>query len=190
MKKILIACASFVAIASTFAFTNATKVGEPVSYAVDTKSSKVDFSGSKKGGYHPGYFPVKDGSVAVANGKITGGKFTIDVAGVKVTDGAGEKLEGHLKAPDFFDAAKFADATFEITSVKYKGAENATITGNLTLKGTSSKISFETKVREVSETKLFAEANFSIDRTKFGISYGVGNVSSDVQIGVHLFATK
>lgn len=190
MKKIIIACASFVVIAGTVAFTKATKVGEPVSYTVNAKESKVDFSGSKKGGYHPGYFPVKDGNVTVVNGKITGGKFTIDVAGIKVTDGAGEKLEGHLKAPDFFDATKFADAIFEIKSVKYKSAENATISGDLTLKGTTSKISFDAKVREVSETKLFAEANFSIDRTKFGISYGVGNVSSDVQIGVHLFASK
>ncbi len=190
MKKIIIACASFIVVASSVAFTKATKAGEPVSYTVDAKNSKVDFSGSKKGGYHPGYFPVKDGSVMVANGKITGGRFTIDVAGIKVTDASGEKLESHLKATDFLDASKFADATFEIKSVKYKNAETAVITGDLSLKGATSKISFETKVREISDTKLFAEANFSIDRTKFGINYGVGNVSSDVQIGVHLFASK
>ena len=42
-----------------------------------------------------------------------------DVAGIKVTDASGEKLESHLKAADFLDASKFADATFEIKSVKH-----------------------------------------------------------------------
>lgn len=190
MKKVFIACASFVVLASTVAFTTINKGGEQTSLPVDAKASKVDFSGSKKGGYHPGYFPVKDGSVTVANGKITGGKFTIDVAGVKVTDGAGKKLEDHLVAPDFFDAAKNNDAIFEITNVNYSDATTAQITGNLTLKGVKAEIKFDAKVREASDSKLFAEAFFSLDRTKFGIVYGVGMVSNDVQIGVHLFAGK
>lgn len=62
-------------------------------YAVNTKESKVEFTGNKKSGYHPGYFPVKNGSVNVTNGKITGGKFEIDIAGIKVTDESGEHLE-------------------------------------------------------------------------------------------------
>ena len=190
MKKVFIACAGFVALASTVAFTTINKAGEPTTLTVDAKQSKVDFSGSKKGGYHPGYFPVKEGSVVVAGGKITGGKFTIDLAGVKVTDGAGEKLEGHLKAPDFFDVAKASEAVYEITSVNYTDANTAQINGNLTLKGVKAEVKFDAKVREVSDAKVFAEAFFTLDRTKFGIVYGVGMVSNDVQIGVHLFATK
>lgn len=190
MKKVFIACAIFVVLASTLAFTTINKGGEPTSLAVDAKQSKVDFSGSKKGGYHPGYFPVKDGNVLVNGGKITGGKFTIDLAGVKVTDFAGEKLEGHLKAPDFFDVAKSADATYEITSVNYTDANNAQIIGNLTLKGIKGEVKFDAKIRDLSETKVFAEAFFTLDRTKFGILYGAGMLSNDVQIGVHLFASK
>ena len=45
-------------------------------------------------------------------GKLTGGKFTIDIAGLKVTDGAGAKLEGHLKSADFFETEKNPEATF------------------------------------------------------------------------------
>jgi polyisoprenoid-binding protein YceI len=192
MKKVFMACASFVVIAATLSFTTITKQQQDAAivYNVDAKTSKVDFSGSKKDGYHPGYFPVKTGVVNVANGKITGGKFTIDVAGVKVTDGAGEMLEGHLKKADFFDAEKFGEAVFEITSIKYKGTENAKVTGNLTLKGITAAISFDAKVRSIDEAKLFAEAFFTLDRTKFGMLYGVGKVSKDVQIGIHLFAAK
>jgi hypothetical protein len=41
----------------------------------------------------PGYFPLKNGTLTMDGGKLTGGKFTIDIAGLKVTDGAGAKLE-------------------------------------------------------------------------------------------------
>jgi hypothetical protein len=39
-------------------------------------------------------------------GKLTGGKFTIDIAGLKVTDGAGAKLESNLKSADFLKLKK------------------------------------------------------------------------------------
>ncbi len=190
MKKVFIACASFVVLASTVAFTTIKKAGEPTTLSVDTKQSKVEFNGSKKGGYHPGYFPVKSGNVTVANGKLTGGKFTVDVAGIKVTDFAGEKLEGLLKSPDFLDAGKFADASFEITNVTYTDAENAQVTGSLTLKGNKAEIKFDAKVREASDSKFFAEAFFSLDRTKFGLNGGAGMIANDVQIAIHLFAAK
>ena len=190
MKKVFIGCASFVVIASSLAFTTIAKRGESVSYSVDSKQSKVDFSGSKKGGYHPGYFPVKNGAVTVVDGKIAGGKFTIDVAGIKVTDGAGAMLEGHLKKADFFDAEKFGEATYEITSVNYKDANNAEVVGSLTLKGIKAEVKFDAKIRDISDKGLFAEAFFTLDRTKFGLLSGIGMINSDVQIGVHLFATK
>ena len=190
MKKVLIACASFVVLASTVAFTTINKGGEPASYNVDTKNSKVEFNGSKKGGYHPGYFPVKGGSVIVTDGKIIGGKFTIDLAGIKVTDEAGAKLEGHLKSKDFLDAATLPDASFEISSVTYSDANNAQIAGTLTLKGVKAEVKFDAKIREVNEKALFAEAFFSLDRTKIGLGGAAGMISNDVQIAVHLFASK
>lgn len=160
------------------------------SYKVSTES-KVEWIGSKKGGYHPGYFPVKSGEVTVDGGKITGGKFVIDLAGVKVTDAAGEKLEGHLKAPDFFDAAKFPEATFTITNVKYTSETAVEISGDLNIKGTNVPLKFPGYVRSVDAAKgLFAQAFFSLDKNTIGIAYGKGMVADDVQIAVQLFAKK
>ena len=190
MKKILVAALTLVTVISTVAFTTINKKRDAVSYTVDTKNSKVEWSGSKKGGYHLGYFLVKEGTLKVSEGKIVGGNFTIDIAGLKVTDGAGEKLEGHLKTADFFDATNFPDANFEITSVTYTDDNTPQITGNLTLRGTKSEVKFDAKVRSVSDAKVFAEAFFSLDRTIFGVNYGKGNVSNDVNIAVRLFAGK
>lgn len=188
MKKLFIMSSVALLFVGATAFT--TIKGDAAKYSVDAKKSTVDFSGSKKGGYHPGYFPVKSGSVDVVDGKITGGTFTIDIAGVKVTDGAGAGLEAHLKKADFFDAEKFGEATYEISSVNYKDANNAEIVGNLTLKGIKAEVKFDAKIRDVSDKGVFAEAFFTLDRTKIGVAYGVGMINADVQIGVHLFATK
>ncbi|MCX6210502.1 MAG: YceI family protein [Bacteroidetes bacterium] len=190
MKKLVMICASAALFVGATAFTAINKAGEATVYNVDAKKSKVDFSGSKKDGYHPGYFPVKEGTVSVVDGKITAGTFTIDMAGVKVTDDAGAMLEGHLKKGDFFDTEKFGEATFEITKVKYKKDNNAEIEGNVTLKGVKAEIKFDAVIRDAGEKGVFAEAFFSLDRTKLGIVYGAGKIANDVQIGVHLYATK
>ena len=190
MKKVFIGVLSIVTIITTVAFTTIQNNEKHESYTVDTKSSKIEWSGSKKNGHHPGLFMLKEGSLVMHDGKIAGGSFTIDIAGLKVTDGAGEKLEGHLKTADFFDVANFPDANFEITTVNYTNDNTASITGTLNLRGTKAEVKFDAKIRSISETKFFAEAFFSLDRTIFGVNYGKGNVSQDVQIAVRLFANK
>lgn len=189
MKKIFFSFLSVAIIVTTFAFTTIQQDATPTTLAVDAKQSQVDFSGSKANGFHPGFFPVKSGNVIISEGKLTGGNFVIDVAGVKVTDGAGKMLEDHLKKADFFDVEKFSEASFEIVKVKYKKDNNVNITGFLTLKGVKSQINFDAKIRTNDGTKFFAEAFFSLNRTQFGMDYGVSKgVSADVQIGIHLFA--
>jgi polyisoprenoid-binding protein YceI len=186
MKKVFLAIALVASTVGIYSFT--TKVAD--TFAVNTATSKVEFIGSKKAGYHPGNFSLKSGSVTVEAGKITGGSFVIDLASLKVTDEAGAKLEGHLKSPDFFDFSKGTEATYTISSVKYTSADKAEIDGNLTLKGVTAPVKFIASVRGIDATKLFAEATFSLDRTAFGINYGAGMVANDVQVTVHLFAGK
>ncbi len=188
MKQILFSIAFTTVLASVYSFAPTAKTTPVATYTVATDASKVEFIGSKKAGYHNGSFALKGGSVNVENGKIAGGKFVIDLTSVKA-DG-GEKLEGHLKSPDFFDVAKFAEATYEITSVNYTSATTADINGSLTLKGVSLPVKFTTIIRNIDDKKLFAQANFSIDRTLWGVSYGIGMVSNDVQVAIFLFANK
>ena len=94
------------------------------------------------------------------------------------------------KAADFFEVAKYGEATYKINTVTYADENNATINGTLNLKGASLPVSFNAVIRSADEKGLFAEAFFSMDRTLFGINYGIGNIAKDVQVAVHLFATK
>ena len=148
------------------------------SFTIDTTSSNVEWLGSKPVGEHTGSFKVSNGSFSVADGTISSGNFTIDINSLNNYDlkaGEGkEKLEGHLKSADFFDAAKYPTAKFEITSVEpITNDSTAThrISGNLTLKDSTKNVSFPAKV-SLAENSVQAIANFNIDRTQWGMYYG------------------
>jgi polyisoprenoid-binding protein YceI len=191
MKKLIYSLALIIASISLFSFKPvAPKTVFATNYTVNAAKSKVNWTGSKKADFHTGYFPVKSGSIQVDGGKLVGGTFVIDIAGLKVTDEAGANLQGHLSSADFFDIAKFGEATYTITSVKYTNGDKATITGNLTLKGVTAPVSFEAIIRSADDKGFFAEAFFALDRTIFGINYGVGTVDSQVQLAIHLYGTK
>lgn len=185
MKKVFLALALVASTVGIYSFT--TKVAD--TFAVNTASSKVEFIGSKESGTHPGFFLLKSGTVTVDGGKLTGGSFVIDLSTLKITDGAGARLEGHLKAPEFFDFSKGTDATYAITSVKYTAANTAEIDGNLTLKGITGPVKFVATT--TGDAKTFSgDASFVLDRTAFGVSYDPAKVSKDVKVSVHLVAAK
>lgn len=191
MKKTIVAITSFALILGLSSFVTMNAKNDVVNYAVNAEKSKIDWIGSKKGDFHTGIFPIKSGSVSVEAGKLTGGKFVIDLAGVKVTDAAGgDRLTGHLKSPDFFDVAKFAEATFEINTVNYTSAQTADVSGTLNIKGAVVPVKFVANVRSADEKGFFAQAFLSIDRTLLGVNYGPGMVSNDVQLAIHIFGTK
>lgn len=224
MKKVLL---SFVTVATfaTVTFTSscnskpqgdqaevtdaqAAAAAQGATYNADLAASTVGFTGYGVGKNHPGVFSLSAGTVAVENGVVTGGKFTINIKSISMTEKEsfiGEKLVPHLLSPDFFDAEKFGTATFEITAVAPYTASatdssvvvgaNYTVSGNLTLKDSTKNVSFPAKV-EVTEAGLSAVANFTIDRTQWGMSYGNDKSLKDkmilpgVTIALNLKAAK
>ncbi len=187
MKKIMLSTMVLASVA-LLSFTPKTGKKDATTFTVDAAKSKIDFTGSKTSDFHTGYFPVKSGSIKVDGGKLAGGSFVIDVAGIKVTDGAGDNLAKHLMSADFLDAINFGEATFVINTVNYTRADRATITGDLTLHGIKAPITFTSYIRSVDPAKgFFAEAFFSLDRTVFGVKYGIGAIDSDVQLAIHLY---
>lgn len=177
-------------------------------YPADIAQSKLEFVGTKPVGQHHGTIGVKEGQLMVDGDAIKGGSFVFDMNTLKADDQDEEnngKLTGHLLSPDFFDAAKFPTASFEITSVAVgidtsikdlmlKDATH-TVTGNLTLKGVVKSISFPAKVN-VNGNTITSDANFNINRTDWGLSYGNDESLKDkfirpiVNIGFHIVAVQ
>lgn len=147
-------------------------------YKIDP-GAKMTWTGSKLTGKHIGDISINNGAFKVVNNKLVGGIFSLDMATINCTDldasSGKEKLEGHLKSPDFFDVAKYPTAKFEITKVvEVKNNPKIThnIYGNLTLKDVTKNINFNTKMA-ISDGKLIATVpNFKIDRTAFNVKYG------------------
>ena len=86
-------------------------------------------------------------------------------------------LEKHLRDEDFLHVDKYPTSTFSLISVADKPSGESTheVTGDLTMKGTTKRISFPAKV-ELSDVSAKASASFKIDRTDFGITYpGMAN---------------
>ncbi len=188
MKKVVFAFALIVSAIGIYSFTPKLADGEV--YKANTTKSKIDFIGSKTEGYHTGTFSLKSGELTVENGKIISGKFSVDLNSLKITDSAGERLETHLKSPDFFDLSRSNEATYYISNVKYISDTKAEVDGILTLNRVTSPVKLLTTIRGIDDKKLFAEAAFVLDRSSFGMSYGKGKIANDVQVYIHLFANK
>jgi polyisoprenoid-binding protein YceI len=194
MKTKLVTLSAIAGIVLLVAFKNKeTKSPAPLittaakeeTFKMDTKASTVDWTAEKVTGKHNGTVPFSTGEIKVAKDMLSGGSFDVDMTGIKVTDLEGEwatKLEGHLKADDFFGVDKNPKAKFVITSVvPLKGdvQNNVTITGKLTIKEITNEITFPANTKVINGT-FVGFADMKVDRTKYGIKYGSKSFFEDI----------
>ncbi|MCU0451709.1 MAG: YceI family protein [Bernardetiaceae bacterium] len=151
-------------------------------FKINPASSKIGWLGKKVTGQHNGAIMVKEGTLEVSKGKITGGSFVLDMNSITCEDitdaGSNAKLLGHLKSDDFFSVAKNPTGTFVIKKATAAGksgkADKYNIEGDLTLKGIAKPVSFEALVTPDGK-KMTATAAFKINRTHWDIKYGSGS---------------
>tara|TARA_B110000003_G_scaffold9602_1_gene9893 strand:+ start:15893 stop:16525 length:633 start_codon:yes stop_codon:yes gene_type:complete len=141
---------------------------------VDLASSVLTWKGTKPTGSHDGTIALKESSLILDSGKITGGEFIIDMSSIKNLDMAGSdgasKIEAHLKAPDFFDIASYPISTFVITEVKELDSK-LLVTGNLTIKDVTKSITIPASLYESDGISVFTSELFNIDRADFNVKY-------------------
>jgi polyisoprenoid-binding protein YceI len=124
--------------------------------------------------------------------------FTIKTASVNTDD---EKRDGHLKSPDFFDAAKFPDITFKSASVKKVSDKKLELTGALTLHGVTKTVKWDVKYNGTvkdpyGNNRAGFKATTTINRKDYGVSWnktldaGGVAVSDEVNIIVNVEITK
>lgn len=98
---------------------------------------------------------------------------TVDITSV---DTQNEKRDGHLKSPDFFDAAKYPSARFVSKKVSPVQDGKFTVVGDLTLRGVTKPVTldavFEGKAKDPwgAERAAFT-ATAVINRQDFGIKW-------------------
>lgn len=121
--------------------------------------------------------------------------FAIDVA-VDSVDSGNEKLDAHLKSPDFFNSKEFPKMTFKSTSAK-KGANGMyEVSGDFTMHGVTKPVTAMVEVTGQADMGMGArggaEATFTIKRSDFGMNYGVekGMIGDSVKVLVNLEGVK
>ena len=109
-----------------------------------------------------------------------------DVASINTRD---EKRDGHLKSPDFFDVEKFPTLTFKSKSVKAKGKEHLSVTGDLTIHGVSKEVVLEVEGPSTpssdpfGNTRVGATATTKIKRDEFGLVWNAALEAGGVLVG-------
>ena len=150
---------------------------------INTKVSSVEWIGKKITGQHSGQITIKEGTLNLHDGHLSGGVVVMDMTSITCTDikpeEGGDKLVGHLNSPDFFDTKNNPTATLTITEVKKMEGNKHMVSGNLTIKGITKPISFPATI-EMKDGKLGAYAEMNIDRTLYDIKYGSGKFFEDL----------
>lgn len=143
-----------------------------------------------------GTFKTFTGSISAPKPDFTDASidFTVDVNSINTDN---EMRDNHLKAPDFFDAAKFPKMTFKSTSFKKVSGNKYELIGNLTIRDVTKSVKFDvtyggTVKDPYGNTKAGFKAATTISRSAFGLTWnalteaGGAVVSDEVAISVKL----
>jgi len=161
---------------------------------INLEKSTIKWVGKKVTGQHDGTINFSSGTLVFEGNKLKGGAFEVDMTSITVKDleaGNGkEKLEGHLKSPDFFGVEKFNTATLVFKTIADKGSDVYTVTADLTVKGITEPVKFDIALGAGS-----ARTSVKINRTKYDVKYGSGSffdnlgdkaIDDDFELGIVL----
>ncbi len=100
------------------------------------------------------------------------------------------KFDEHLKSGDFFDAAKFPNATFKSTKVEAAGTNKFTVTGDLTIKDQTKPVVLDVTLNGAGEHPMLKvpaigfDATTTLKRSDFGVGAYAPAVSDEVKIRI------
>ena len=152
-------------------------------HAIDKAHSEINFVADSRMLSAHGFFGKWEADVKLDAAKWENSSvaITIDAASINTRV---ERRDGHLRSADFFDVEKHPNITFKSVSVKSTGANTLDITGDLTVRGTTKRIT-------VPATMVFYEGGmgrfrgqFTINRMDYGVSYDskLNPIQPEVQV--------
>ena len=161
-------------------------------WSADKIHSTVGFAVPYMAGTFHGTF--SDFDARLSDGALVG---TAEVASVEVKD---PNLATHLQSPDFFDAERFPQLSFEANDISRSG-DDLTIAGELTLKGHTEPVEIRGHINDPAPDpyggeRLGLQLEAKVDRTRFGLNWnnplpsGDPALASEVTIIVDLQLVK
>jgi polyisoprenoid-binding protein YceI len=101
-----------------------------------------------------------------------------------------ENLTAHLQSPDFFDAERYPELSFESSEID-RSRDEVTVRGGITNKGTVMPVELTGSLADpitdpYGRERLGLRLETTIDRTEFGVSWNVPLPSGDPALGNHV----
>ena len=164
-------------------------------YEVDSAHSMILFRAKhNKVSYNYGRFNEFTGAITMDETDVTKSTVEFEVKAASIDTG-NEKRDQHLRSSDCFSAKQFPVITFKSTKVSAKEGEEDVleVTGDLELHGVKKSITVDVKITGRAEDRegkplIGFESIFTIKRSEFGMTYGLGPVSDDIRLIVSIEA--
>jgi polyisoprenoid-binding protein YceI len=164
--------------------------GDDVNPGNKTNNSlvSVSFKGFGPGKVHNGSFSNVKSNLYLGDSGDIWGNITIDMNSF-TTDN--DKLTAHLKSKDFFDVTVYPKSVFTAKELIGMDAQGAQISGDITIKGITKKVSFPVKFKThtAGPTELLAyskswESTFTLNMKDFGIDQKFANETVELSVVV------
>lgn len=169
---------------------------EPVSYTIDPEHTYPSFEAPHIAGISiwRGKLEKTSGSIVLDRKAHTGHlEVVMDAASI---DFGHPGLNAHVKTADFFDVAKYPTITYKADTIKFQGDTPTEIDGILTMHGVSRPVAL--KVNEfkciihpmLKREVCGADASAQLNRSDFGLAYGVSMTGDWVRLAIQVEARK
>lgn len=159
-------------------------------FKLDKRHARIVFSTTHLGfSTYYGFFGDLDGKLDYdpASPAASALEIAVNLNGLVTND---SELDENLKAPDYFDVAKFPVATFRSTKIEVTGAADGKITGDLTLHGVTKPVVLDVTLNRggkhpvTQEYVLGFNATGKLSRSDFGIRTLVPLVGDQVELTI------
>ena len=140
-----------------------------------------------------GRFDGVTGTITTSGTPIENISFNVTIDTNSISS-ANKDLDGHLRSPDFFSVKEFPEMNFKSTSAKKLEGNMWEVAGTITIHGITKPHTVQMELTGQSESargkKIGFEAVFTIDRSEFGMTYGIEKnaIGKNVRIIVALEA--
>lgn len=165
----------------------------PMTYKLDPNHTVVLASWNHFGFSNPvANFGQVDGTLVydAANPAGSSVQVTLPLAGL---NSFVPKFDEHLRSADFFDAARFPNATFKSRRVESAGEGKLKVTGDLTIRDVTRPVVLDVTLNKLGVRQgrpaIGFDASTTIQRSAFGLGLYVPNVSDAVTLRISTEAT-
>ena len=164
-------------------------------WTLDPVHSTIGFEVDYLSGTFRGQFHEVEATLVVGEPTRLAG--SAKVASVDVKD---ENLSAHLQSPDFFDAERHPELSFESTGIDLS-AGTATVGGELTIKGVTRPVELTGTIAEpltdpYGRERIGLRVETALDRTDFGLDWnaplpsGEPALANEVRLAAELYFVR